>query len=382
MSRVSSLTQAGVRWGSAANHSVASLGRGKGCRLGVNHARQFATTSSVMGIFTIVRWPVRSAESIRPNLCRPLGRSPLIKPGRPPIHRGLNGCRVIGVESFSVGELTFRPFTAADAPFVLRMWSREEIWRYSGGPGKAVHDLDQAVERIEQMAGMCTRPGTGAWLVQARGVSVGRGVVQVIPLSADAAACDPFTGQANPYEVGWHVDPELWGRGYATAIGRAMVKHAARHGITHPLAVTHADNLASQAVAVKVGMQTNGVCERYYDQPVQHFHLAQPAETLADWVTLDDAYAVVVAAIADCGGRDVCAGDGPFAGPTFTVGGQQIGHDADLRAVMRWLNAHSATGGVTAAAASWRARFCDVVGGHSGKGTVLEYRDGLPTALR
>lgn len=184
------------------------------------------------------------------------------------------------MDTFEAEGLSFRPFESGDAPFVLDMWSREEIWRYSGGPSKALHTLEKAVERIASFAALHTRPGTGVWLASTADGPVGRGIVRRIPLSDDAADVDPFTGDADVYEVGWHIHPDLWGRGYATAVGKACVKHAARHGIERPIAVTHADNKASQAVALKVGMTANGVCDRYYNQPVQHFHLAQDALTL------------------------------------------------------------------------------------------------------
>lgn len=186
------------------------------------------------------------------------------------------------METFDAEGLSFRPFNDSDAAFLLDLWSREEVWRYSGGPSSALRTEEEAIERIASFSRAHSRPGTGIWLVSNADGPVGRGTVQSIPLSDKAAEVDPFTGDADVYEVGWHIHPDLWGRGYATAVGKACLRHAAQHGIQRPIAVTHPDNRASQAVALKVGMTANGVCERYYNQPVQHFHLADDAVVPSD----------------------------------------------------------------------------------------------------
>jgi RimJ/RimL family protein N-acetyltransferase len=60
-------------------------------------------------------------------------------------------------------------------------------------------------------------------------------------------------------EVGWHIRRDLWNRGLATEAGRACRDHA-RDVLRQPhlISLITTDNLASQAVARKLGMRVEG----------------------------------------------------------------------------------------------------------------------------
>ena len=57
-------------------------------------------------------------------------------------------------------------------------------------------------------------------------------------------------------EVGWHIRRDLWNRGFATEAGRACRDYARdRLREAHLISIIAPDNLASQAVARKLGMR-------------------------------------------------------------------------------------------------------------------------------
>lgn len=55
-------------------------------------------------------------------------------------------------------------------------------------------------------------------------------------------------------EAGWRVRSDLRRRGFASEAGRAVRALAAREGYDHLIAIIRPDNLASQAVAVRIGL--------------------------------------------------------------------------------------------------------------------------------
>jgi RimJ/RimL family protein N-acetyltransferase len=54
-------------------------------------------------------------------------------------------------------------------------------------------------------------------------------------------------------ELGWGIDPERWGLGYATEAAAAALEHAWSLGIARVVSLIHPDNAASLRVAEKLG---------------------------------------------------------------------------------------------------------------------------------
>ncbi len=62
-------------------------------------------------------------------------------------------------------------------------------------------------------------------------------------------------GTTGDYEAGWWLAPSLWGRGHATTIARALMRHAvAIRRWPRLTAIAHPENAASRAVMSKLGM--------------------------------------------------------------------------------------------------------------------------------
>ena len=72
-------------------------------------------------------------------------------------------------------------------------------------------------------------------------------------------------------EIGWHLHPDVWGRGIATEAATRVLGHAS--GLRRVVAVTHPDNEPSQRVARRLGMRDEGLTDRYYDTTTRLFVL-------------------------------------------------------------------------------------------------------------
>jgi ribosomal-protein-alanine N-acetyltransferase len=56
-------------------------------------------------------------------------------------------------------------------------------------------------------------------------------------------------------EVGYYLRSDEWGKGYATEAARACLEEARARGLGRIIALTHLDNVRSQAVARRLGMK-------------------------------------------------------------------------------------------------------------------------------
>jgi RimJ/RimL family protein N-acetyltransferase len=152
--------------------------------------------------------------------------------------------------------LSFRDWEDADAPVILDLYSRPDVYRYLGAAPAPVADLAEARARISRWRGRAAEPWSGIWAVLLGGVPIGTGLVVSLPRS-DGAPSDAV-------EIGWHLHPDHWGRGYATEMGHALIAHAHEHGL-HPVrAVVYPDNAASRAVCRRLGMDEVGETDRWY----------------------------------------------------------------------------------------------------------------------
>lgn len=156
-----------------------------------------------------------------------------------------------------------RPWVEDDAPAFLDIYSRDEIVRWLGPHPRrvTVTTLEMARERLrfgeERVAGLS--PPMGLWAIVPidphRAEPIG--TLLLMPLE-DAA------GPTDQVEIGWHLHPDHQGRGYATEAAQAVMDAAAAAGIDEVLALTDLDNGPSQRVAVRLGMDDEGVSDRWF----------------------------------------------------------------------------------------------------------------------
>lgn len=163
--------------------------------------------------------------------------------------------------------LTLRPFTETDADALFEVFRLPEVARWSGN-GEPMTDRQQAVGRIaRQPQRTGDHPATTILAICPDPSDVPAGLVMLVPLPASEGS------PRQDVEVGWHLHPSAWGRGYATEAARAMVERARAAGIPAVHAVTDPDNERSQAVCARLGMTDLGLRDDWYDRRLRAFRL-------------------------------------------------------------------------------------------------------------
>jgi RimJ/RimL family protein N-acetyltransferase len=167
--------------------------------------------------------------------------------------------------------LRIRDWTLDDADAALDIQGRVEVMKWLGdGPPVLVKDLDEARAKIERWRGLGDPP-LGYWAVEVTdgGALHGRVIGSVLLV--------PLPNGDGEVEIGWHLHPDAWGRGYASEAARAVLQRGFDGGLEEINAVTHLTNGPSQAVCRRIGMEHRGVVERWYDGPSEHFVITQEA---------------------------------------------------------------------------------------------------------
>ncbi|MEO0324451.1 MAG: GNAT family N-acetyltransferase [Myxococcota bacterium] len=147
--------------------------------------------------------------------------------------------------------LRLRPYELADAG-PTHYWQRDpEVMRHLGG---VKNDELASYEGFlrEVVAKYAAHAAAGfpwnAFVVfeKASWRPVGTGILKPLPA--------PGEGDLDEIEVGWHLARQVWGRGYATEMGRALLDHAfAKTDRELINAVVAPENAASAAVCARLG---------------------------------------------------------------------------------------------------------------------------------
>jgi RimJ/RimL family protein N-acetyltransferase len=90
----------------------------------------------------------------------------------------------------------------------------------------------------------------------------------------------PLPPDEEDVEVAWHLHPRVWGRGYATEIGRAAARRAFETGIEEVFAIVRPGNQRSSAVAQRLGMEYVGRTDKYYGLRAELYRL-RPADLVS-----------------------------------------------------------------------------------------------------
>jgi len=158
-------------------------------------------------------------------------------------------------------------------------------------PRRPVSSLTQMRERLDVMIqrGQQT-PDYGLWAIELRTGPAAGTVVGAVLLS-------PLPGADGEVEIGWHLNPEHWGSGYATEAGRGVVGvafglsrvgsdavemdavemdgAAGRSPLEQVIALVDPDNARSLAVCRRLGMRHLGQTDKYYGLVLELFELAR-----------------------------------------------------------------------------------------------------------
>lgn len=166
------------------------------------------------------------------------------------------------IETLETERLRLRPFTLDDVDaYYAGISSDADVMRYlPGGQPRQRSDSQWVISYFMRHAEL---HGFGVWAVEekASGALIGHAGLEYIP-------------GAEEVEVAYTLAKASWGRGYATEAAAASLSYgfealnlAAIYGLAFP------ENIASQNVMRKIGMEAQGVTDRYYGLELACYHL-------------------------------------------------------------------------------------------------------------
>lgn len=139
--------------------------------------------------------------------------------------------------------LLLRPLQLEDAPTLALLWSDPDVTRYEGGPRK----YDELIKLLEADA-RCTTPSDFDMLpVVEKSTGTVIGYCGLLDKAVDGKP---------EIELAYTFAKSAWGKGYATEMAIALKDDAFnRLGLERIISLIDPENIASQFVAQKVGMQ-------------------------------------------------------------------------------------------------------------------------------
>jgi RimJ/RimL family protein N-acetyltransferase len=169
--------------------------------------------------------------------------------------------------------LLLRHWQEPDLAAFFDLYSRDDVTRWLGPqPRRPLATHAEARDRLRRWRHheQGLPPPLGLWAIALLlpGEPPGQpvGTLLLLPLS-DA------DGPTGLVEVGWHLHPSHQGQGLATEAARAILAMAGKAGIGQVLALTDLDNVASQRVAERLGMQDEGVTGRWFGLTMRQYCL-------------------------------------------------------------------------------------------------------------
>ena len=154
--------------------------------------------------------------------------------------------RLAGVRT---ARLDMRPIVAESADLLAPVFAKLEVWRYPyGRPFSRAETEAFVASQVEHWETL----GFGLWLVSHRGSVEALGYVGL--------AVPTFLPEVLPaVEVGWRLDPTVWGRGYATEAATAALAEAFETlRLSTVISLPQTDNRASVRVAERIGLRHKG----------------------------------------------------------------------------------------------------------------------------
>lgn len=151
------------------------------------------------------------------------------------------------------GRLALRRFTIDDLDTLARLFADPEVTRYLGGvKDRATTEVQlhgRILDYYEQ------HPGLGVWAT----------IERVSGRVAGFHVLNHIQGETD-LQVGYALFTEHWGKGYATEMAIALLRHGyGTLGLPQVNAITDLGNVASQRVLLKAGLERKG--ERAFAHP-------------------------------------------------------------------------------------------------------------------
>lgn len=160
--------------------------------------------------------------------------------------------------------LILRPWSVDDAGPAMAAYGDAEVARWLVPALDRVPDEAAMRLILQQWVAENARLLTpaGRWAVEERDNGRVIGGATLLPLPPD-----------DEFEVGWQLQRDVWGHGYATETGLALARWAFDQGIEQVIAVVRPANARALAMVRRLGMEWVGETEKYHDLRLQVFRL-------------------------------------------------------------------------------------------------------------
>lgn len=159
-----------------------------------------------------------------------------------------------------------RDWRAEEEDRAFDLYRRWEVSRWLGSTPRAMESPDEARRMVARWGELnATEPVARRWAVERKDDGVVAGTVILVRLP---------DGDGE-FEVGWHLHPDSWGKGYATEAAQGMIAWGFGQGLDEILAVVRPDNAASLRVCHRLGMTALGRTSRYYGTELELFGTAR-----------------------------------------------------------------------------------------------------------
>jgi RimJ/RimL family protein N-acetyltransferase len=145
--------------------------------------------------------------------------------------------------------LVIRRWNKAEAPILLGIRSRTEVarWMADTTPWSQIQQAHDAIFKWNTELDADSRLGTWAIAPIETGTAVGWVSLRLLP------------GDTHEIEIGWVLDPDATGQGYAIEAAVALLEHAKNMGLKRVWALMWPGNEPSARVARTIGMTDLGV---------------------------------------------------------------------------------------------------------------------------
>ncbi len=160
--------------------------------------------------------------------------------------------------------LVLRPWSVDDAEAALGAYGDAEVARWLAPAMDVVNDLAAMRVVLQQWVAEDARMMTpaGRWAIELRQDGRVIGGATLLPLPPE-----------DEFEIGWQLDQQEWGHGYATETGLALARWAFSQGIEQVIAVVRPANSRAAAMVRRMGMEWVGETEKYHNLRLQEYHL-------------------------------------------------------------------------------------------------------------
>lgn len=170
--------------------------------------------------------------------------------------------------------LILRPWSPddqSDVEAAFDIYRRDEVARWLGAEPKPWESLQQARQRLERWRAVGEdQEGLGLWAITLNRHDPPVGTALLVQLP------DGEGELTDDIEIGWHLHPDCWGRGFATEAAQCLLHHAWDLEIPEVNAVAYPGNDRSVAVIERLGMEHQGNTDRWYGVTLDWWLLEAP----------------------------------------------------------------------------------------------------------